>query len=84
MGDEGLEPSDVSAIQDNGLRNPPYSGAAKSGAVGNEPPKSGSATLDMMAAFVAILSPEQRSALGRLLAPVQAAPVALVATQHGD
>jgi len=66
MGGEGLELQATTTIHNNDLRNLHSDGAAKSGAVGSEPAPNG-ANLDVLAAFVAVLSPEQRATLAKLL-----------------
>ena len=45
---------------------PPHASGAKSGAVGDRPAEN-AANSDVLAAFVAVLSPEQRAALAKLL-----------------
>ena len=66
MGEAGLELQSTTTIHTNDLRNLHSDAAAKSGAVASEPAPNG-ANPDVLAAFVAVLTPEQRAALAKLL-----------------
>src|SRR5579859_2068655 len=54
----GLEPTDASGMNDNDLRQPPQEGAAKSGAVTDDPTTN---TLESLAAALLALQPVDRA-----------------------
>lgn len=66
MGRVGLELLSSTTIPTNDLQNLHSDGAAKSGAVASEPALNG-ANSDVLAALVAVLTPEQRATLAKLL-----------------
>ena len=66
LGRVGLELQSSTTIPTNDLQNLHSDGAAKSGAVASEPALNG-ANSDVLAALVAVLTPEQRATLAKLL-----------------
>lgn len=67
VGDTGFEPVSATTTSGITLGNSPSDGAAKAGAVGSDSAASGAVAPEALAAFVASLTVEQRTALAKLL-----------------